>query len=44
MKLLAGEDIDYVPGSTDINGDGNVNTKDFITLMKYLSGQDITIY
>ncbi|MDY4487865.1 MAG: cohesin domain-containing protein [Candidatus Limivicinus sp.] len=44
MKLLAGEDIDYVPGSTDINGDGNVNTKDFITLMKYLSGQDIAIY
>lgn len=44
MKLLAGEDVYYVPGSTDINGDGNVNTKDFITLMKYLSGQDVSIY
>ena len=30
---------DHIPG--DVNGDGKVNTKDFITLMKYLAGEDI---
>ena len=31
----------HVPG--DVNGDGKVSTKDFVTLMKYLSGEDVAV-
>ena len=31
----------HVPG--DVNGDGNVTTKDFVVLMKYLAGEDIAV-
>lgn len=44
MRLLAGEDLYFVPNSTDINGDGKVNTVDFITLMKYLAGENVKIH
>jgi len=31
----------HIPG--DVNGDGKVSTKDFVTLMKYLSGEDVYV-
>ena len=34
--------IDYLPG--DINGDGNVNTKDLTRLMKYINHEDVEIF
>ena len=47
------EDIDFVaaPGKVivtshipgDVNGDGKVSTKDFVTLMKYLAGEDVYV-
>ncbi len=44
MRLLAGEELYFVPNSTDINGDSRVNTLDFITLMKYLAGETVEIH
>ena len=32
---------DHIPG--DVNGDGKVSTKDFVTLMKHLAGEEIPV-
>ena len=37
-KIITGEYTDFVKG--DINGDGEVNNKDVVTLFRYLSGED----
>ena len=44
MALLAGDNVSFVPGSTDIDNSGTVNILDIITLMNFISGEDITIY
>ena len=44
MKYLAGENVEVVADALDVNGDGEVNNKDLMRLLKFISDVPVVIY
>ena len=44
MKFIAEEAVEVNEAALDVNGDGNVNSKDLTRLMKFLAEEDVEIF
>ncbi len=44
MKIIAGINVEYDHATCDTNGDGAVDSRDIVRLMKFISGQDVELF